>query len=210
MPGHFIDLDAWPRRPHYDFFRGYDHPFFNVCTDVRATRLYERSRGTDAPSFFLGSLWASLQAANAVEEFRLRLRPEGVWRHDRIDGGSTVLRSDDTFGFAYFELADDYATFEARAREILDRARVAGAPLDPADDRDDLVHLSVLPWVPFTSISHPRRHTTLDSVPKVVFGKHFERDGERRLPVSVEVHHALMDGLHVARFLERLEGAVGG
>jgi chloramphenicol O-acetyltransferase type A len=25
------------------------------------------------------------------------------------------------------------------------------------------------------------------------------------LPISVEVHHALMDGLHVGRFLTRLE-----
>jgi chloramphenicol O-acetyltransferase type A len=26
------------------------------------------------------------------------------------------------------------------------------------------------------------------------------------MPVSVEVHHALMDGLHVGRYFERLEG----
>ncbi len=28
------------------------------------------------------------------------------------------------------------------------------------------------------------------------------------LPISVEVHHALMDGLHVGRFLTRLEAAL--
>jgi len=28
------------------------------------------------------------------------------------------------------------------------------------------------------------------------------------LPISVEVHHALMDGLHVGRYLSRLEEAL--
>jgi chloramphenicol O-acetyltransferase type A len=42
-------------------------------------------------------------------------------------------------------------------------------------------------------------------VPKISFGK-FIRDNERTLmPFSVEVHHALVDGLHVGRYLARME-----
>ncbi|MEO1727250.1 MAG: CatA-like O-acetyltransferase, partial [Bacteroidota bacterium] len=58
----------------------------------------------------------------------------------------------------------------------------------------------------FTSISHARSWRTGDSVPKITFGG-YRREGEHiQMPVSVEVHHGLMDGLHVARFLERLQG----
>jgi chloramphenicol O-acetyltransferase type A len=60
----------------------------------------------------------------------------------------------------------------------------------------------VIPWVAFTSFAHARRHGTEDSVPKIVFGKRHERGGRHRMPVSVEVHHALVDGLHVGRFFE--------
>ena len=43
-----------------------------------------------------------------------------------------------------------------------------------------------------------------DSVPKISTGKYF-RNGERlMMPVSVTCHHGLMDGYHVAQFIEKL------
>ena len=36
----------------------------------------------------------------------------------------------------------------------------------------------------------------------MVFGKMFEDGGRRKLPFSVEVHHALMDGYHVGKYFE--------
>jgi chloramphenicol O-acetyltransferase type A len=204
MSGSFLDLASWPRRSQFEFFRTYDQPFFNIAADVCVTALQRRSSEPGGPSFFLSTLFLSLRAANQVEPFRLRLRPEGVWRHDCIHAGSTVLRPDETFGFAYFEYADDYARFEARGRAVIEQAKGA-AGLDPQDERDDLIHYSVLPWIRFTSVSHARKYGGNDSVPKIVFGRRFERDGDVWMPVSVEAHHALVDGLHVARFLEAFE-----
>jgi chloramphenicol O-acetyltransferase type A len=34
----------------------------------------------------------------------------------------------------------------------------------------------------------------------MVFGKMFDDGPRRKMPFSVEVHHALVDGLHVGRF----------
>ncbi|MBI4410090.1 MAG: chloramphenicol acetyltransferase [Gemmatimonadetes bacterium] len=203
MTGRYLDLESWPRRTLFEFFRVYDQPFFNICTDVKVSELYRRSREPGGTSFFLGTLYASLRAANEVEEFRLRLRGERVWRHDRIHGNCTVLREDESFGFGYFEFTPDYRTFEANGRREIERVRrVPG--VEPQADRDDLIHYSVLPWFRFTSFTHARRSDAQDSIPKIVFGKHFEREAERWLPISIEVHHALADGLHVGQFLDRL------
>ncbi|MES1244892.1 MAG: CatA-like O-acetyltransferase [Acidobacteriota bacterium] len=84
-------------------------------------------------------------------------------------------------------------------------ARTTGGRMEARDDRTDLLHCSALPWVSFTSISHARNWGREDSVPKLAFGKVFEQDGRRLMPVSVEVHHALLDGLHVGRYLESLQ-----
>jgi chloramphenicol O-acetyltransferase type A len=74
----------------------------------------------------------------------------------------------------------------------------------PRDD-DDRIHFTALPWIAFTSFSHARNWGREDSIPKMSFGK-FIREGERTLlPFSVEVHHALVDGVHVGKYLERFE-----
>jgi chloramphenicol O-acetyltransferase type A len=202
-----LDLASWPRREHFRLFRAYDQPFFNLCAEVDVAPLVRRSREAGGPSFFVAGLHASLAAANEVEEFRYRVRDDDVVVYDVIHGGSTVMRPDGTFGFAYFDFTPDFETFAATAGRALDGAR-ADAVLDPRDDRDDLVHYSVIPWVSFTSFAHARRWNREDSTPKIVFGRYHGAAGAERMPVSVEVHHALMDGIHVGRFLDRFQAGI--
>ena len=204
--GRWLELDTWDRREHYELYLPYDNPYFNVCADVDVTELKAFCGRADAPSFSLCSLWLSTRAANAVEPFRYRLQDLGVWVYDVIHFGSTVLRDDQTFTFAYFEYADHFGAFLPKAETMMSTMQTDREPLDPGPERDDLIHYSVLPWVSFTSFSHARRWGTDDSVPKIVFGRYREVAGRWMLPVSVEVHHALMDGLHVGRYFERFQG----
>jgi chloramphenicol O-acetyltransferase type A len=200
----YLDLESWPRRQLFHFFKEYDNPFFNVCVNVDVTDLLHevRSRGL---VFFLAYHYLALRAANEVEPFRYRLRGDRVLVHDRIDAGTTILLEDERFAFCYFDYDTDYARFEAQGKAAVESLRAGDGRLSPRDDRDDLIHCSVLPWITFTSFSHARKWNRQDSVPKIVFGKTFPEGGRTRMPVSVEVHHALMDGLHVGRYVERLE-----
>ncbi len=202
----YLDTESWPRRQHFHFFRAYDQPFFNVCAplDVTALRDLCRARGL---SFVVAYHYLALQAANATEPFRYRLRGDRVLVHDRLHAGTTVLVDGERFAFCYFEQAADFARFAAQAGAALAALRSGDGRLEPQDDRDDLIHCSVLPWIAFTSFAHARRSGRQDSVPKIVFGKAAEEGGRLRMPVSVEVHHALMDGVHVGRFFEHLETA---
>ena len=148
-------------------------------------------------------------AANGVEELRYRLRGDQVVVHPVIHGGSTVLMPDETFAFAYFDYQADFQTFAAAGAETLERVKSGPGGLRPEPQRDDMIHYSVIPWVAFSSFSHARTLQSDLSVPKIVFGKHRLVGGRRLLPVSVEVHHALVDGLHVGRFYERFEELAG-
>jgi len=66
----------------------------------------------------------------------------------------------------------------------------------------NLIRYSTLPWFDFTSISHARDFSNDDSAPRITFGKITETAGRRTMPVSIHVHHALADGLHVAQFAD--------
>ena len=202
-----LDIDGWKRREHFEFYRDFQNPFFSVCANVDVTGLKDWTKQTGA-SFFLASLFLSIRAANAIEEFRLRIRDGQVVVHDVISAGSTVLRADETFGFCTFDYVPDFARFQSAGRQTLERFHAAEAKLEPHAERDDLVYYSVLPWIAFTSFSHARQIPTRESVPRIVFGKAQPSNGRSVMPVSVEVHHALVDGLHVGRFLEAFQAGV--
>lgn len=202
--GHWLEMEGWPRAQTFSFFLDYQLPFFNLCTSLEVGPTLRHCKATNA-SFFLASWYACTRAANETEPFRHRVRDGRVWVHDRLSMGTTVLRDNGSFGFCYMPWRDTFSEFATVAAAIVAEFK-AGAPvLDERADRDDLIHGSVIPWVEFTSMSHARRLPLPDSVPKLALGKYAERDGGVKIPISVEVHHAVVDGLHVGQYLTRLQ-----
>ncbi|MCP9861460.1 MULTISPECIES: CatA-like O-acetyltransferase [unclassified Cyanobium] len=68
---------------------------------------------------------------------------------------------------------------------------------------DDRFFLSHLPWLSFTGIQHPYT-PAYASIPLISTGRSFLQDGREMLPIAVQAHHALVDGVNVARLLEQL------
>jgi chloramphenicol O-acetyltransferase type A len=197
-----IDLDAWPRKPHFEFFRTFDEPYYGVCVRVDCTAAYAAARRRGY-TFFLYYLYQSIAAAQKVEAFRLRMEDGEVFRYDTIHGGSTLPRNDGTFGFGYYTYTEDIETFMAESMRELERVR-ATKGLERRDAQN-IIRYSVLPWIDFTSLSHARRFIAGDSCPWISFGKMTEADGRRSMPVSIHVHHALVDGVDVGAYVDAFQ-----
>jgi chloramphenicol O-acetyltransferase type A len=200
--GHLIDLATWKRRLHFDLYRRIDYPFFSVTVEVDVTRLWRQCQADPAASFFLAGLFALLRATNASEPLRMRLRGEQVWLHDQVGTGTPILKPDETFAFARFDPAPTYAAFRAAGEAAIRRARAAADLADVESEVDDVLYHSTLPWLRFTAFTNALGK---DSIPRVVFGKVSAEGSAFRMPVAVEVHHALVDGLDVARFIDAFQ-----
>ena len=147
------------------------------------------------------------RVANEIESFHYRLKDGKVVIHEVINGGTTVLQPNESFTFAYFEYNEDFDKFITAATRNVREAQSGNGPFQP-DSSENTIHFTTVPWVSFTSFAHARNWGREDSVPKIAFGK-FAKENERTyLPISVEVHHALMDGVHVGRYLARFEEAL--
>jgi chloramphenicol O-acetyltransferase type A len=203
----YLDVTNWARRDVFEFFRGFDKPYFNLCARLDVTRLLALLRDRPEVSVSLAYHYFALRVANEIESFRYRLKEGKVLVYDVIHGGTTVLLPNETFTLAYFNYDENFAKFIGEAGRAVKQAQSGDGAFRPSE-RDDLIHFTVLPWVSFTSFSHARNWKREDSVPKIAFGKFTRENDSLLLPISVEVHHALMDGLHVGRYLARLEEAL--
>jgi len=197
---HEVDIDAWERKSTYEFFLDYEDPFFNIAANLDVTRLYRFCKDNDL-AYSLAALFLSLQAANEIREFRLRMIDERVVEFDQVEATQTILNEDETFSFCYFPLKDDIYEFD-RAGKAAREKYLALKTFDVEADRIDLIYYSAIPWISFTSFKHASRQNNRQTVPRMVFGKIFDDGPARKMPFSVEVHHALMDGIHVGKFFE--------
>ena len=198
-----LDLNTWARKDHFHFFGRFEEPFFGVCVDIDCTATYEQAKATGS-SFFLLYLHKSLAAANEIVPFRYRITDGEVWIYDQVHASPTINRPDGTFGFAYMDYYEDFSEFEVHSKTETERVRNSSG-LVPAISGENVIHYSSLPWINFTAVSHARSFSFKDSCPKISFGKMREEGDRKFMPVSVHVHHALMDGYHVGQFLENFQ-----
>ena len=198
-----IDIQNWSRKAHFEFFKEFSQPFFGITAPLDCTELKSATKKSGV-SLYLSYLHKSLLAANRIEEFRLRLTGDEVILFNEVSASPTVLRPDNTFGFGYFPFRENFENFAELAQKEL--ARVAArTDLEPAIKGEAVIHYTAIPWLSFTQIKHPSHDGFKNSIPKISFGKIYNSNGREMLPVSVEVHHALMDGYHVGKYFELLQ-----
>ena len=198
-----LNIEKWPRKTTYEFFKDYEDPFFNFAANIDVSSVYAFCKKNDL-AFSLTSLYYSLVTANEIREFRIRLVDGRLVEFDRIHATQTILNSDETFSFAYFEMKDDVFEFNSSGKEAREKYK-ALKTFDVESDRSDLIYYSVIPWVSFTSFKHASRLDKSQTVPRIVFGKLFTDSDRVLMPLSVEANHTVMDGIHVGKFFTRFQ-----
>lgn len=198
-----IEIEKWKRKNTFEFFRDFEDPFFNLTAPIDATNLYYFCKKNQL-SFSLAVLFYSIQTANEIPEFKIRLQDEKLIEYDKVHATQTILNDDETFSFCYFELKENVVEFDKTGKEAIKRYKELKS-FKVENERLDLIYYSVIPWISFTSFKNATRLDFSKTVPRIVFGKYFEENGKIKLPHSVEVHHAVMDGIHVGKYFNLLQ-----
>jgi len=198
-----IDLETWPRNEHFKTFHTWTSPHFNLCANIDLTefKVYIKEREI---SFNIAIVYLLARTANAIPEFRYRIRGEVVVEHEVVHPSTTIMAQEDLFTFCSFQYSEDFSKFAAHAEERISYVR-ENPTLDDGPDADDLLFMTAIPWVSFTSFMHPLDLNPVDSVPRFAWGKFFSDGGQLKMPLSVQGHHALMDGIHMGRFYEKAQ-----
>ena len=194
-----LDLKTWVRKEHFHFFKNFEEPFYSICVPIDCTRAYHFAK-ENGISFFLYYLHQSLTAAQLIKPFKYRIEEDEVFIYDQINGGSTIPRTNGTFGFGYFYYHALLEEFILEADKEIDH--VKNTTDLTRSTKNDLIRYSALPWLNFTSLSHARSFAIKDSCPKISFGKMMGGESQKSMPVSIHVHHALVDGLHVGQYVD--------
>lgn len=198
-----IDLAAYPRRRLYEAFRSRTVPVFSITTTVEITALRKHIRARQL-RFYATLAFLIARAANEVPEFRHRIVADRLVEFDHVHPSLTALLDNDTFSFADADYTGDFAVDYASLREAIERAKQSPSQ-DKTDGRDQRIFLTNLPWFGFSSIHHPYE-ASYASIPVITTGKILSEAGRETMPLGVQVHHGLVDGLHIGRFVEKLSG----
>jgi chloramphenicol O-acetyltransferase type A len=198
-----IDMQTYSRREHFNIFSTLDQPHFNICANVDLTTFFPVAKQRGYP-FTVALVYVLSRASNAIPEFRQRIRAGKVIEHEIVHPSGTILVDEDRFSFCTFTYHEDFSEFAPLAVEMIAYVK-EHLTMEDEPGRDDLLFMTAIPWVSFTSFMHPLHMSPADSVPRFAWGKIFEKEEQMKMPLSVQGHHGLMDGIHMARYYEKVQ-----
>ena len=202
-----IDPASLPRRAHFEYFNSFANPYVGVTVEVDITPLMEWREKNGAP-FFLSLIYQVAQAANAVPEFRQRIRDGKILEFPRCPTSHTVAKPDGTYAYCVLESDMPFDEFLPAAIAAQNKCRESGT-IEEDDSAIASFFVSSVPWISYTGLVQPTPFPA-DSNVRISWGKYFLRDGRIIIPMSVLCHHALVDGRHMAAFYSRLDARIAG
>jgi chloramphenicol O-acetyltransferase type A len=207
MNGTVVDLDTWPRADQFRFFRTYEKPHYAVTARVDVTHVMARKAAGVSP--YRACLFAIGAGLHAVPELCMRFRGDVVTRYDRVDLSMTVPLADGNFRYAYVPFLPAFAAFDAQAARLIADVAAGGELNANTGARDDVAYLSCMPWLDYSSINNALPHAQ-DCIPRVSWGKFVQGGGRWTCAMTIEVHHALVDGRQVGEYFAAVQGALEG
>lgn len=191
------------------WFDGMDDPRLNLTAELNAPDFVSKAKLAGLPPFAV-LFHAICGASLDVDAFRWRLSPEGEpFRINALLPSYTVRNTQGHVNFSYVPFTEDLSAFIKAYHADKSEAETASemrTNVEAATDCGQL-YCTGLPFLRFTSIEHPRSGKgALAATPNVAAGQwRTEANGRLSLPLSIQVHHGLVDGAHVAHWFEAVQ-----
>ena len=198
-----IDMNTYPRKSHYDYFKSLENPHVGKTVNVDVTDLV-RFCSDNGYSFYLSFMHAAALAADRVTQFRQRIHDDGIIEYSEC--GTSHAESTEAGVYCYCTLHHhmpfrEYIEYAENERQSCRKK----AGIEEDEDSDSLYFVSSLPWLNYSDISLPTDGFN-DSNPRLTWGK-YEKDyrGRLMMPLSILCNHALVDGVNLAQFYNNVD-----
>jgi len=206
MTGQQVNIATWRRADQFRFFRRFERPHYAITVRMDVSRLMAQRKEKElAP--FRHAIWAIGAGLHAVPELCMRFRGETVTRYKRLLLSPTIPLENGDFRYTYMAWNPARDRFDVHAAEKIEEVR-SGTPLNANDGSiEDVAYLSCLPWLDYTSLDNALPDAQ-DCIPRISWGKIVPKADGHDMAMTIQVHHALVDGAHVGRFFEATQDAL--
>jgi len=197
-----IELDKWDRKEYFNIYTKDIPSTHNMTVDIDITNILNKNL-----KLYPSLLYIVSKVVNMYEEFRTSFNDDGdIIIFEKMNPSYTIFHKDDeTFSSIWTEYSEDIYIFNERyEKDILTYGNKKG--LSPkANTPDNCYNISMIPWLTFKSFSLNLEYGYKFLKPIFTFGKYTKEDNKVIIPFSTQVHHAVCDGFHLARFINKLQ-----
>ena len=197
-----IDIENWRRKEYYKHFSR-DVP----CTVSLTTKIDITNIKRLNLKVYPALIFALTKTVNELEEFRINKNSNGVLGvyetlypcYAYLKEGNdlfTNLCSNSIKSYSEF-----YESYIFDTTKYGDSIKMVGKENIP----ENSFPISMIPWNSFDGFNLNLKNGYDYYLPIFTFGKFILEDKKYLIPLAIQVHHAVCDGFHLCRFIDRVQ-----
>lgn len=199
-----VNLAEWDRGSLFQFYIENMRIVMSLTVEIDVAPLLAYAKKNNL-KFYPAMIWTVSKVINSHDEFKYSWDKDGnLIRWNFISPSYTVFnQEDECFSKFVTEYTDDLLEFYKRAMEDQIKYQEARAIL--ADQPQNFFDVSCLPWIKY---QHFDLHVFDEGkflAPVVTWGKFEVENGKARMPLTMNIHHAVADGFHLSRFFNEVQ-----
>ena len=201
-----INLNEWNRAQYFYYFTKMLPTGYSISMDIDITNTYNAIKKSNK-KFFPAYLYIASKVISEQQEFRIANLDNELGYYEVLHPSySTFHKDDKTISSIWTEYNPDFEIFYNNYIDDQNKyANNHGVMAKPEIPPQNNYMIGMLPWIEFSSYT-PIPYAPMNSFfPVIQAGKFFENNSRKMMPLSITVHHAVMDGYHVGVFFEKFQ-----
>lgn len=199
-----INIEEWKRKEHFNAYRNAVKCGFSLTFKLDISQVIPFIKEQEY-KFYPVMIYLLSKAANKHPEFKMAMKDGELIVWDRVDPVYTVLHPEtETFSALSSPYTEELMEF-IKAYDQTAAQHQNDYRFFPEKAPENHFNISAIPWINFDSFNLNIADFTDYFAPSFTMGK-YQKDGNNILmPLAIQVHHAVCDGFHVAKFIETLQ-----
>lgn len=201
-----IDVATWHRKEYFEHYLKNSPCTYSMCFNVDITLLLPKIQERQI-KLYPTLIYVLSTIVNKHEEFRTALDSDGnVGIFDVMHPVYAIFQKDsETFTNIWTPYSPDFSHFFAGYTSDTQKYGSIKKLFSKPDMPPNVFTISSIPWVDFTgfNLNIPKAANYL--IPIFTMGKFFKQDEKIKLPMAIQVHHAVCDGFHLGRFIMEMQ-----
>lgn len=204
-----IDVFKWDRREYFEHYLNEIPCTYSMTCNLDLTSLLKEIKKKDL-KLYPTMIYLISMIVNRYEEFRTAFNENGqLGVFNLLHPSYTIFQKDrETFTNIWTDYTPTFSEFYKQYSLDIENYGAVKAFVAKPNMPVNVFNISSIPWVSFTGFNLNLPKATDYLLPIFTMGKYFEQNGKIYLPMSIQVHHAVCDGFHIARFINELQDAM--
>lgn len=200
-----IDIDNWERKEIFNHFL-HQQTSFSLTKNIDVTELYKVTK-EKGYKFYPVFIFLVTHVVNSNKHFRMSFDSEGEFGYwDKVIPMYTIFdKTSELFSTIYTNTDEGFKKFYDSYISDTERYNGTGKMFPKTPLPENVVNISMIPWTSFTGFNLNVNNVPNYFLPIVTAGGFVHENGNIYLPLSLQVHHSVCDGYHVALFMDRFQ-----